>query len=168
MSNKIKKHEGTTEFEGVSIAEADIECSLAKNFEGTGVKFHFNAVNPMDIKPTQVAPLKIARPTYLTHDDWVNIDGSDLRPGLYYHGLDKENNPFNIWICTPIHTIAQTCNEYGTAWGLLLKFMNPDGKWTEWAMPSYMLKGAGEEIRGELLNMGVKIAPDGNKQLHHW
>ena len=35
----------------------------------------------------------------------------------------------------------------------------PTAKFHRWAMPMEMLKGSGEELRGELLRLGLQIAP---------
>jgi putative DNA primase/helicase len=43
--------------------------------------------------------------------------------------------------------------------GRLLRFKNTLGRWREWAMPMDLLRGAGDDMRGELLSMGVEIDP---------
>ena len=44
-------------------------------------------------------------------------------------------------------------------WGRLLELTDADGQVHRWAMPMEMLKGSGEELRGELLRLGLQIAP---------
>ena len=44
-------------------------------------------------------------------------------------------------------------------WGRLLELTDADGQLHRWAMPMEMLKGSGEELRGELLRLGLQIAP---------
>lgn len=94
-------------------------------------------------------------------------------PGLYYHGQrqprgDADPEPFDVWICTPIECLAATHDERGDNHGLLLRFKSPNGQWRQWAMPRRLLKGSGEELRGELLDMGVRINPDAHKWLNKW
>ena len=43
-------------------------------------------------------------------------------------------------------------------WGRLLALTDADGQIHRWAMPMEMLKGSGEELRGELLRLGLQIA----------
>ena len=44
-------------------------------------------------------------------------------------------------------------------WGRLLELTDADGQIHRWSMPMEMLKGSGEELRGELLRLGLHIAP---------
>ena len=175
MSNAaLVNHEGTKGTKGITSNDNGSAGSLNKNTQGAGGVNDPNVevISPIEAFETVMQTPNIDRPTYLTHDDWFLIGGTKFKPGLYYHGIDKpgSDDPVHtdIWICSPIHADALTSNEHGADWGLLLRFINPDGKWREWAMPSYMLKGYGDEMRGELLSLGVRISPDGNKLLHRW
>ena len=49
--------------------------------------------------------------------------------------------------------------------GRLLRFKNTLGRWREWAMPMELLRGAGDDLRGELLAMGVEIDPQAKNLL---
>ncbi|WP_304526391.1 DUF927 domain-containing protein [Halomonas sp. I5-271120] len=94
-------------------------------------------------------------------------------PGLYYHGQhqpkgDNDPEPFDEWVCSPIECLAATHDERGDNHGLLLWFTPPYGARREWAMPQRLLKGNGEELRGELLDMGVRINPDAHRRLNKW
>lgn len=94
-------------------------------------------------------------------------------PGLYHHGQrqpkgDSDPEPFDVWVCSPIECLAATHDERGDNHGLLLRFKPPYGPWREWAMPLELLSGSGEEMRRELMRMGVRISPDGFKLLHRW
>ena len=46
-----------------------------------------------------------------------------------------------------------------TITGGLLRFKTTKGAWRDWAMPMELLKGSGDELRGELLAMGVQLQP---------
>ena len=169
MSNT---YEGTKVTEGITSNDDGSIGSLNKNTQGTEGAYGSTVeiISPVEVFEAVLREPNIERPTYLTHDDWFLMGGVKSKPGLYYHGIDKtdSDNPVNIWICSPIHADALTSNEHGADWGLLLRFINPNGTWREWAMPSSMLKGYGEDMRGELLSLGVRISPDGNKPLHRW
>ncbi|WP_245688231.1 DUF927 domain-containing protein [Thiohalomonas denitrificans] len=93
-----------------------------------------------------------------------------MPPGLYWHGWGRGDDPepIDFWICTPIHAIALTEGEYGNNHGLLLRFKTSSGAWREWAAPLSMLAGSGEEIRRELLDMGVRIDPSNRSYLSRW
>ncbi len=117
-----------------------------------------------DTPPTD--PGKVRRPSYATYVD-KNVFGP---PGLYYHGQRQpkgggDPEPFDTPLCSPLECSAATHDERGDNHGLLLRFKPPYGQWREWAMPLHMLKGSGEEMRGELLNMGLRINPDAHKLL---
>lgn len=122
--------------------------------------------------PDPVAP-GIVRPCFRVYDNPATTEqGKRLRAGVYWHDLRQakgasEPTEVDQWICTPLHVEAVTCCE-GANFGRLLRFRNTLGKWREWAMPMAMLRGTGEELRGELMDMGVEIDPDGFKQLNRY
>ena len=102
------------------------------------------------------------RPQYVVLDDWTPFNGKNAKPGVYYCYLteakkDSPSLPVNVWICSPLHVDAMTFDSQSNNWGRLLRFKNSLGKWREWAMPMELLRGSGEELRGELLAMGVLI-----------
>ncbi len=113
----------------------------------------------IDALPTEVSePFRPGFATYLTHTRYGV-------PGLYFHGQrqpkgDGDPEPYDVWICGPLECNAATHDERNDNHGLLLRFKSPYGGWREWAMPLHLLKGSGEEMRGELLNMGLRINPD--------
>jgi len=169
---KSKKCGGTQGTEETVNDSTDSIGSPVENMEGTqGTDvIEIEAVDLLDIIPDILDQPEIKRTSYQTHDDWFQIGDETFKPGLYYHSVDSKEPPNNIdlWICSPIHADALTCNEHGVGWGLLLRFSNPNRQWREWAMPIHLLKGHGDEMRGELLDMGVRISPDGNKPLQRW
>lgn len=121
----------------------------------------------MDAAPTN--PGRVKRPSFATYPART-IFGP---PGLYYHGQrqpkgDGDPEPFDTWLCSPLECSAATHDERGDNHGLLLRFKPPYGQWREWAMPLHLLKGSGEEMRGELLNMGLRINPDAQKLLNRY
>lgn len=102
------------------------------------------------------------RPCYVVLDDWVEAGGTRYRPGVYWCGRKEAKNDivlFDTWFCSPLHVEAVTFDGQQHNFGRLLRFKNSLGKWREWAMPMELLKGSGDELRGELLAMGVELDP---------
>lgn len=66
-----------------------------------------------------------------------------------------------------MHVEAITSSN-GSQFGRLVRFRNTLGQVREWAMPMAMLSGSGEDLRRELLSMGVEIDPDGFKSLNRY
>lgn len=104
------------------------------------------------------------RPCYVVLDDWAERDGHRYRPGVYLCGMTPAKNdgasaPFDQWICSPLYVEAVTFDEQGNNFGRLLRFKNSIGQWRFWAMPMELLRGSGDELRGELLSMGVELDP---------
>lgn len=92
------------------------------------------------------------------------IDGADLKPyfeptgrGVFYHGVEKDMRLPALWICSPLYVAAYTRDERGENWGRLLEFTDRDSNRHTWAAPQQLHKGSGEELRGELLRLGVEI-----------
>lgn len=77
--------------------------------------------------------------------------------GVFY--LAEEET---LWICSRLEVKALIRDKSSENWGRLLEFYDADGQLHIWSMPMEMLKGSGEEIKGELLRLGLEIAA-GNK-----
>lgn len=78
----------------------------------------------------------------------------ELTPsGVFYHADDNSR-----WICSRLEIKSLVRDKSSENWGRLLEFYDADGLLHRWAMPMEMLKGSGEELRGELLRLGVEIA----------
>lgn len=84
-------------------------------------------------------------------------------PGLYWIGPAKGEQLGELapplWVCDPLRIEAATRDDQGGEWGRLLVFRDQDGKRKTWAMPMRLLAAGGEELRGELLAAGLRIAP---------
>lgn len=126
--------------------------------------------SPHESPPRYPAEPEVPRPGFAVHDDWFSISGKRHAPGLYWHdwGKGDDPEPVDTWICTPIHAVALTGDENDNSAGLLLRFLNHRGRWREWSMPLHLLKGSGEELRGELLDMGARINPRQQRRLAEW
>ncbi|WPL12199.1 Superfamily II helicase [Thiorhodovibrio litoralis] len=109
----------------------------------------------------------VKRPGYAVHDSATGFGPS----GLYWHDIKGEGEKIeeiDTWICSPIHADAMTASDKDTDHGLLLRFQNAAGRWREWSMPMELLKGSGEELRGELLDLGVRINPRQHRLLNDY
>lgn len=104
------------------------------------------------------------RPAFRVFDDWLEHEGAKYRPGVWYFGIKqgKDDAPPMLtqsWVCSPLYVEAVTFDGQQNNFGRLLRFKNTLNKWREWAMPMELLRGAGDDLRGELLSMGVEIDP---------
>ncbi len=147
---------------------------IKKGIEGTienkkSKLFVLDPVNPIDQSEVLIEP-DMERPCYMVYENWFTIHGQKKLPGLYWHGFTggQKPEPIDVWVCSTIHADAVTANERDESFGLLLRFLNPFNKWREWAMPMHLLKGNGDEMRGELLYLGLKINLDAKKHLNAW
>jgi putative DNA primase/helicase len=118
--------------------------------------------NPRGTEGTAKTKPPVKRPCFEVHDRQTGYGPS----GLYWHGVNKDGEDLDQWICSPLHADAMTCSERDTEHGLLLRFRNAGGRWREWSMPMELLKGSGEELRGELLALGVRIDPASHRLLN--
>ena len=166
------------------MSESNIEfCESTEGTEGTNHEadktsplevgeglLMMEAISPSEVAPSDMIESKIDRPCFIVHDDWFQLNGRNRAAGLYWHAYtkSKEPQPIDIWISYPIHAEANTSDEHGESFGLLLRFIDSFDRWREWAMPMYLLKGGAEEVRGELLKLGFRIDPDAKNYLNKW
>ncbi|GAB4352065.1 MAG: DUF927 domain-containing protein [Methylohalobius crimeensis] len=103
------------------------------------------------------------RPCFRVLDDFTPGEkGRKYKPGVWFFSFKETKDgiePTATWVCSPVHIEAITYDPQENNFGRLLRVKNPLGRWREWAMPMEMLRGSGEELRGELLAMGVMIDP---------
>ncbi|MGQ0501579.1 MAG: DUF927 domain-containing protein [Panacagrimonas sp.] len=66
----------------------------------------------------------------------------------------------DIFICGPLHIEAQTADTTGNSYGRLLRFMSTRDVWRQFSLPMRMLSGDGAEVRGQLMDQGLRINPD--------
>ena len=124
--------------------------------------------------PPSPFPGMDGRPCYVVLDESTKAADGNHRPGVFYCGMTagKKNEPpepFDAWICSPMHIDAVTFDGQSNNFGRLLRFKPTVGKWREWAMPMELLAGDGAQLRGELLAMGVELDPNkARQQLPHY
>ncbi len=79
--------------------------------------------------------------------------------GVWFRGRGKDGDslepPFRV--CPPLRVVAYLRDTGNENWGLLLEFEDNDSVTHRWALPWQMLKGSGEEMRGELLRLGFFV-----------
>lgn len=86
--------------------------------------------------------------------------GFRLKPdGLWFHPEGEGDSVFPYRVCGSIDVLAQTRDDGGASWGLLLEWHDDDARPHRWAMPKALLAGDGSEIRGNLLDRGLYVSP---------
>jgi len=152
--------EGTARTEGTASNDGASSGSLSeKAEEAKGTALVPEAKHP-----------EIERPTFRVYDHPVKTLGGTYSAGVWWHGTKEEKGKpvdYDKRVCSPLHVEAVTSSD-GVDFGRLLRFRNTLANWREWAMPMQLLKGSGEDMRGELLNMGVEIDPDAFKLLNRY
>ena len=136
LAQTLQKPDGTSGTSGTTNADATFSVPPHKNAGGTG------GTNPFQV-----------------FDEWTDIDGERLAPGVWSFGETREGQPLKTRISSPIHVLAVTYDTQDNNFGRLLKFQNTVGAWREWSMPMDLMAGSGEELRRELLGMGVELTP---------
>ncbi|MCY1290618.1 hypothetical protein D9M70_397730 [compost metagenome] len=80
--------------------------------------------------------------------------------GVFFIGPDKDGNEKPpMFLCSKLRVIAKTRDAKSGAWGRLLEWRDDDRVTHRWAMPLELLQGDGADVRRELANMGLTIAP---------
>lgn len=152
--------EGTGGTEGTTSNDGASSGSISAKAEGT---------EGTSLVPEAKLP-EIDRPAFRVYDHPIKSLGGTYSPGVWWHGTKEEKGKpvaYDKRVCSPLHVEAVTSSD-GADFGRLLRFRNTLGAWREWAMPMHLLKGSGEDLRGELLNMGVEIDPDAFKLLNRY
>ena len=110
-----------------------------------------------------IFPPEKLRPCYRVYEEPVTHGGKRYRPGTYHHSMTKGSEKelpaeINTWLGGPCHLVARTADEGDNEHGTLLEFINKAGNRRHWAMPDELLAGSGEELRRELMSMGLQIS----------
>lgn len=104
---------------------------------------------------------RLERPSYAVYDGPVSVDGKVFRAGTWFHGIkhthgDEAGQPFDLWICAPLHVEAETVNSDDGSVGRLLRFQYRR-RVVEHVMPMEALAGKGEEVLKALMRQGLEI-----------
>ncbi|WP_146345476.1 DUF927 domain-containing protein [Phaeobacter marinintestinus] len=65
-----------------------------------------------------------------------------------------------VWLCSPVQVLAGARNARGQGWGRFVELTDHDGTQHAWAIPARALAGDATQVRGELLDLGMKIQAD--------
>ena len=123
--------------------------------------FSGNAIKEADVTSVTESkiPSKDKCPTFICFDDWIKEGETKLHDGVWYFEVDKEGQVTKTRVCSPLKIESVTYDSFDNNYGRLLRFKTTKGAWRDWAMPMELLKGSGDELRGELLAMGVQLQP---------
>lgn len=78
--------------------------------------------------------------------------------GLFRLARDAQKET-DLWICAPFDVLAETRDEAGESWGLLLRVTDRDGVAHELAIPRRSLAGEGVAVRELLADCGLSLNP---------
>ncbi len=161
-----------TDFNDFAALGGDIKALLENNlnseFTITDLPQQAEAVRTIeqehtnsDLDKINTYPEQSERPCYRVYESFQDLGGTRLKPGTYYH-YEKEDKAGNIslidkWICAPLYIDSVTHDKHGDNFGRFLRFKPTRGAMRKWCMPMAMLRGSGDDLRGELLGMGVTI-----------
>ncbi|SEM10547.1 DUF927 domain-containing protein [Halomonas caseinilytica] len=103
----------------------------------------------------------LERPSYAVYEGPTTADGKLFRAGTWYHGIKHTNGeepgqPYDLWICAPLHVDAETVNSDDGSVGRLLRFRHR-GRVIEYVMPMEALAGKGEEVLKALMRQGLEV-----------
>ena len=137
----------------------------ASNDAASGV----TPAEPDDVTGVTQGPIPpLGERRFVVLDDWTEANGRKYRPAVWWFSFKEGKDsvtPIEEWICSPLYVEAVTHDDQERNFGRLLRFKNTLGHWREWAMPMELLRASGEELRGELLAMGVQINPSAHRLL---
>lgn len=144
---------GVSEVSGVHVNNDGLSADTAADIAGVSAVSDASKIPGTDV-----------RPCFRVFDDWLEHNGGKYQPGVWYFGIKpgKGEAPPALTearVCSPLHIEAVTFDGQDNNFGRLLRFKNTLGRWREWAMPMELLKAGGDDLRGELLAMGVEIDP---------
>ena len=69
----------------------------------------------------------------------------------------SDNEKPEIVVAGKFDVVAESRDDAGWSWGVLLRWQDHDGRSREWALPRSMLAGDGVEIRRALLDGGLYV-----------
>ena len=85
--------------------------------------------------------------------------------GLVWRDPGDDEKP-ELWLAGPFSVAAETRDQGGTSWGVLLQWLDHDGREHKLALPRSALAGDAADARRLLLDGGLDIAP-GRKAREH-
>lgn len=77
--------------------------------------------------------------------------------GLVWSDPSDDEKPETV-VSGRFEVLAQTRDDAGYAWGVLIRWRDPDGRIHEWSLPKQMLAGDGSDLRKMLLDGGLYLS----------
>jgi putative DNA primase/helicase len=105
-------------------------------------------------------------PYVVVHREFKARNGQTRKPGVYHEEANPDGGTSLTWVCSLLEVIGLNRDVDSEAWGILLRVTDSDGVKHEWAMPASLLAGRGDEMRGELLDLGLRISPTNAAREH--
>lgn len=100
------------------------------------------------------------------HSDDPDFEPAEL-PGLFSRtsagiwftppGGGDGDAPEPVFVCAPFDVLAETQDEAGASWGLLLQWRDRDNQQHRWAVPRKLLHAEGNAIAAELEDAGLSV-----------
>lgn len=89
--------------------------------------------------------------------------------GLYFTpDATGDTLPMPIWVSAPFEVMAETRDEAGIGWGVLISWLDQDRRYHQWAIPKKMAHGEGKEIAGELEDAGLNCSISATRHLRQF
>ncbi len=90
--------------------------------------------------------------------------------GLFFQPEAKGEGepPPRVFVAAPFDIVAETNDGGGLGWGLLLRWLDRDGRVHEWAVPRRLIHGDGRELAGELEDAGLSCSVSGVTRLRQF
>lgn len=85
-------------------------------------------------EPTAPNLDRLERPAFAVYEGPISADGKTFRAGTWFHGIkhsngDEAGQPYDVWICAPLHVDAETVNSDDGSVGRLLRFRHRAARW---------------------------------------
>lgn len=91
--------------------------------------------------------------------------GFEMKPdGLFYSPPGDGDKP-PVRVSAPFEVVAQTRDSGSNNWGLLLRWLDHDGKSHEWSIPYSKIHGDAREISGMMADQGLSCPPHSARHL---
>lgn len=86
------------------------------------------------------------------------LNGYAMTEGGLIWRPDDPEKPI-VRMSGPFEVLAETRNDHGEAWGVLLAWTDNDGRGHQWPMPRNLLAGDGSAVRERMLDHGLYVSP---------
>ena len=98
-------------------------------------------------------------PFVVVRREYKTRDGTVRAPGVYFEDTGPDGSTSLAWICSLLEVVGLNRSTDSEDWGILLRITDSDQVVHEWPMPASLLAGRGDEMRAELLGLGLQISP---------